>query len=772
MSLAEHVLRQWAEHPTRGKPFVAKHVLPEQTASWAPIPAWVPDGVRAGVKARGFETLYSHQAHALEAIRAGQDVVVATPTASGKSLIYNLATLSALAEDAGTRALYLFPTKALAHDQVAALDALADACGVNATPHSYDGDTPADARRAIRRAARVVVTNPDMLHAGILPHHSRWQTLFSTLRYVVLDEAHAYRGIFGSHVANVLRRLMRVCAFHGSAPQFILSSATIANPAEHASALVGRPVAAICESGAPRGRLTFYVYNPPIVDGSKGIRASYIQSARRVARSLAKKEVPTIVFANSRLKVERLTRHLQEDAATDGGDPTRVAGYRGGYLPNHRRAVEQGLRSGHVRTVISTSALELGVDIGQLEACVLAGYPGSIASLWQRAGRAGRRQAPAVAVLIARSDPLDQYMALHPETLFGRSPEHARVHADHLLILADHIKCAAFELPFERGEAFGTFGEPATDEVLHWLANRAVLHPGQKRWHWTGGPYPAQAVGLRGIAEGNFTVLDRGHQHRIIGEVDYHVAASTLYPQAIYIVGGETYQVQSLEWDGRRALVDPVHVDYYTDSVLYEGVSRLAVFDETPAPQHTAGHGEVRVYERVVGFKKIRFATGENVGFGEVKLPEIELHTTAMWIEPRLDLDLPRHAIVDALRGILTGMRRVAAIQLMCDARDLGTTLVDAEDDPERLPTLYIYERYPGGVGFHEHMFEAREALFDGVAALLTGCTCEDGCPTCVGAPAIGEGRSRKVGRQVLNALRRSGSGTASPGDPTLQASA
>jgi DEAD/DEAH box helicase domain-containing protein len=753
LSLAEHVLRQWADHPIRGKDFVARHVFEARPAQWAPLPETLAPSIVAGLRAKGFDRLFSHQARALDAIKAGEDVVVATPTASGKSLIYNLATLNALAADPDARALYLFPTKALAHDQVAALDGFADACQITAAPHSYDGDTPADARRAIRRAARVVVTNPDMLHAGILPHHGRWQGLFSALRYVVLDEAHAYRGIFGSHVANVLRRLLRVCAFHGSHPQFVLSSATIANPPAHAEAIIGRPVTAITESGAPRGRLTFYVYNPPVVDGSKGIRGSYVQAARRVARSLAKAEVPTIVFANSRLKVERLTRHLQEDVASDGNDPSQVAGYRGGYLPKHRRAVEDGLRTGHVRTVVSTNALELGVDIGQLEACVLAGYPGSIASLWQRAGRAGRRQAPAVAVLIARSDPMDQYLAQHPDTLFGRSPEHARLQADHLLILADHMKCAAFELPFEHGEAFGTFGIEPTEQVLRWLGSRQILHPGQQRWHWTGGPYPAQGVGLRGIAEGNFTVLDTAHQHRIIGEVDYHVAASTLYPQAIYIVGGETYQVQRLEWDGRRALVEPVQVDYYTDSVIFEGVSRLDTFSQAQAPQHLAGHGEVRVYERVVGFKKIRFATGENVGYGEVKLPETELHTTALWFEPEVRLDLPRHQIIDALRGILAAIRRVAAVQLMCDPRDLGTALVDAEGAPERLPTLYVYERYPGGVGFHEHLFDHRQALLDGVMRILAGCDCEDGCPSCVGAPAIGEGRSRAVGQRVLRAL-------------------
>lgn len=767
MSMAEHVLRQWALHPERGTPFVARHERPGQPGVVAPLPEWLPEQVRSGLQTLGIKELYCHQAQALEHIRAGRDVVVATPTASGKSLVYHLAVLAACAQDAEARALYLFPTKALAHDQVVSLDALADACGVDARPHAFDGDTPADARKVIRQAARVVVSNPDMLHRTLMPQHDRWAAFFGGLRYVVLDEVHTYRGVFGSHVANVLRRLRRICRFHGSDPRFIVCSATIANPAEHATALIERPALAVTQSGAPRERMTFYVYNPPLVDGAKGIRGSYLQAARRVARALAREEVPTIVFANSRLNVERLTRHLQEDMAEHGLDPTTVSGYRGGYLPDHRRAIEAGLRTGHVRTVVSTSALELGVDVGQLEACVLAGYPGTLASLWQRAGRAGRRESPAVVVLVARSEAVDQYLAAHPQALF-ESPEHALLDANHLLIVADHLKCAAFELPFTAGEAFGGFDATRTAQVLGWLAARRLLLQGQKRWQWTGEPWPAQGVALRAIAEGNFTVLDRAHDHRIVGEVDFHAAASTLYPQAIYLVGGETYQVLSLDWTGRRAVVEPVDVDYYTDAVTHGGLSRLAAFDEhvmgaaggasSGASGAILGHGEVRVFEQVVGFKKIRFATGENVGYGEVQLPESELHTTACWLTPPDDLGLrlglPLHKVADALEGLLQTLRGVAAIRVMCTARDIGGFAVS--DTAEGLPTLYLYERYPGGVGLHETLYEQFEALLTDADRLLGGCGCEDGCPVCVGAAAMGEVRSRRSVRRLLAVLRGS----------------
>lgn len=767
MGEAEHLIRRWADHPERGAPFVARWSEDARPARFAELPSWISAGVRKGLTARGIERPYTHQAEALDHIGDGRDVVVATPTASGKTLVYNAAVLTALEESPEARALYLFPTKALAHDQVVAFDALAKACDVHAAAFSYDGDTPADIRRNVRTSARAVFTNPDMLHAGILPHHHRWPAFFSGLRYVVIDEVHVYRGVFGSHLANVLRRLARICAFHGSAPRFVMSSATIANPGAHASALIERPVTAITGSGAPSAPRTFYVYNPPLVDGSRGLRASYVQSARRIARTLTEEGVPTIVFANSRLNVERLTRHLKSDVAEAGGDPEVVSGYRGGYLPGLRRAIEQALRSGHVRTVVSTSALELGVDVGQLEACVLAGYPGTVASTWQRAGRAGRREDAAVVVMVARGEPIDQYLAAHPEYFFGQSPEHARIEADNLLVVADHVKCAAFELPFRAGESLGAFGEAETDEVLGYLQSHRLVHRGADRWHWSGDSYPANGVNLRSIADGNFTVLDRAHGHRIIAEVDYHSAASTLYPQAIYTVGGETYQVMHLDWDGRRAEVDPIHVDYYTDAMTHSGVAILEVHDEAHRPTVVWGHGEVRVFEQVVGFKKIRWDTGENVGYGDVDLPDDDLHTTALWLRPLPGFDravaLPRHRLFDALEGLGEALKSVATVEVMCDARDLGLTITDAEGasptEDDGLPTVFLYERYPGGVGFHEHLFRAGVAVLDRAASLLAGCACEDGCPACVGAPAPiahpdDRPRSRRDAARVLQHVR------------------
>ncbi len=764
MSLAEHVLDSWAAHPVKGAPFVARHATPAVAAAHAPIPEWLAPPLKAALHGRGITHLYTHQVAGLAAARAGRNVVVATPTASGKSLVYHLAALQAIHDDPEARALYLFPTKALAHDQVVGLDALARAAGIAVGAHAYDGDTPADARRAIRAGARIVVTNPDMLHMGILPHHDQWAGLFGGLTHVVLDEAHVYRGVFGSHVANVIRRLRRVCRWHGADPQFVLSSATIANPQAHAEALIEAPVEAITDSGAPRGRRAFHVYNPPLVDGTTGVRQSYVKAARGVARALAKAGVPTIVFCNSRLSVERLTRHLKEDVAADGGDPEVVAGYRGGYLPGLRRAIEAGLRSGQIQLVVTTNALELGVDIGQLAACVLAGYPGSVASTLQRAGRAGRREEAASVVLVARSEPVDQYLVQHPEWFHGQAPEHARLLADHLLIVADHIKCAAFELPFAADEGLGGFGVEHTQEVLGWLASQGVLHGGA-RWQWVGPPYPAQKVPLRAIADGNFTVLDQQRRHTIIGEVDYHAAAETLHPQAIYIVGGQTYQVQHLDWGGRRAYVDPVHVDYYTDAMTYEGVRPLVAFAEAPRAHARLGHGELRVFERVVGFKKIRFATGENVGYGEVDLPENDLHTTGLWLRPDDTLaaaaGLSSHRLVDTLRGLAKALVAVAAVYLMADPRDLGHSVEGGADAPgTQPPALFIYERYPGGVGLHEALFLGFDTLLAEVDALLNGCGCQDGCPMCVGAPTpvLGEAdapRSRAAARRLLAVLRQ-----------------
>jgi DEAD/DEAH box helicase domain-containing protein len=490
-------------------------VLPERPAQLLPLPGELDPRLAAALRTRGVQQLYSHQRAAWDAVTAGRHTVVVTPTASGKTLCYNLPVLQAALADRA-KALYLFPTKALSQDQVAELMELNEAGNLGIRAFTFDGDTPGDARRAVRTRGDIVVSNPDMLHQGVLPHHTKWAQFFENLRFVVIDEMHTYRGVFGSHVANVIRRLRRVCRFYGSDPVFVLSSATIANPGELAEGLIGEPVTAITESGAPTGERHLLLWNPPVVNADLGIRASARSQVTRIARMAVKSGLKTIVFAQSRLMVEVLTKYLKDVFDADPRRPARVAAYRGGYLPGQRRETEKALRAGSVDCVIATSALELGVDIGSLDVCVLNGYPGTIAATWQRLGRAGRRMRPSLGVLVATSQPLDQYIIRNPEFFFGSSPEHARIDPDQLLILLDHVRCAAFELPFRRGDRFGTEN---LEELLGYLEEHGVLHREEDTWHWTEDSYPAQSVSLRSVAEGNFVVVDatggaQGHHRR------------------------------------------------------------------------------------------------------------------------------------------------------------------------------------------------------------------------------------------------------------------
>jgi DEAD/DEAH box helicase domain-containing protein len=455
-------------------------------------------------------------------------VVVVTPTASGKTLCYNLPVLNAVLENPDARALYLFPTKALAQDQLAELHDLSARLEHRFGVFTYDGDTPADARKAIRERGHIVLSNPDMLHTGILPHHTRWQRLFENLRFVVLDELHAYRGVFGSHLANVLRRLRRIAAFYGSTPQFICSSATIANPGELASRLAEAEFDVIEENGAPAGEKFFIFYNPPVVNRFLGIRRSYINESMRVAQEFLKQKLQTVVFANSRLNTEVLLTYLQQATPAPPGQPPTIRGYRGGYLPGERREIEGGLREGRIRGVVSTNALELGIDVGSLDAVVMAGYPGTIASTWQRAGRSGRRNAGSCAVLVAYSAPLDQFIVQHPDYFFGRSPEHAFVQPDNLEILVNHLKCAAFELPIGVEEIFG--GADLA-ELCQRLAEAGYLHRAGEHWHWTQEAYPADAVSLRSVTSDNFVIVDTTEEAEVIGEVDFSSALTTVHPR-------------------------------------------------------------------------------------------------------------------------------------------------------------------------------------------------------------------------------------------------
>src|SRR6266545_1058247 len=561
--------------------------LPARAAQYSPFPDAIDPQLRDVLVQRGVEQLYTHQATAIEHVLARRNVVITTPTASGKTLCYNAPVLNAILRDPSTRALYLFPTKALAQDQLAELHALSEQLSkqdeLEIGVFTYDGDTPQDARRAIRGRAHVVLSNPDMIHSGILPHHPRWAKLFENLRYVVIDELHAYRGVFGSHLTNVLRRMRRICQHYGSNPTFICSSATIANPKELAEALVEQPFELVSESGAPRGEKFFLFVNPPVVNQQLGIRRSYLAETRRIAAEFLKRQLQMIVFAQSRLTTEILTTYLKDDFGGQPGTQDQIRGYRGGYLPQRRREIEKGLREGSVRAVVSTNALELGIDIGALDVCVMAGYPGTIAATWQRAGRAGRRSGRSAAVLVASSAPLDQFVVRNPSYFFDAPPEHALINPDNLHILLDHVKCAAFELPFTTSEEYG---KQNVQEVLEVLAESGFVHQADGEggtWQWTNEAYPADAVSLRSISSDNFVVVDTTRGADVIGETSFTSGPATLHEKAIYLIEGALYQVDRLDFEGRKAYVTQIDCDYYTDAITYTKVTVLDTFSSAQA---------------------------------------------------------------------------------------------------------------------------------------------------------------------------------------------
>ena len=619
---------QWMTVPD--SPIRAVRRQPAREASYAGMPEELDGTLRAMLEARGIPQLYSHQADAFRLSAGGKNVVVVTPTASGKTLCYNLPVLNAIVADPHARALYLFPTKALAEDQLHEMQAALDAAGSPIRAFTYDGDTPQDARKAIRERANIVLTNPDMLHAGILPHHTKWAKAFENLQYIVIDELHYYRGVYGSHLANVLRRLRRICAFYGSTPKFVCCSATIANPRELAEALTEAPFELVDNNGAPSGDKYVVFYNPPVVNKQLGIRRSYLQETRRIAIEFIERNQQTLVFANNRLATELLITYLR-DACERGPLPgDAVRGYRGGYLPRERREIERKLRSGEIRCVVATNALELGIDIGSLDAVVMAGYPGNIASTWQRAGRAGRRQTPSLAVMVASSAPVDQYIVEHPEYFFERSPEQACINPDNLEILMNHLKCAAFELPIRDGEKFGPHD---VTELCQFLDQDAgFLHHSGDAWHWTSDTYPADAVSLRSVSSDNFLVVDITGEHQIIGEVSFPMAMTTLHEKAIYLHEARQYQVERFDFDGRKAYVRSVDSDYFTDAIDYTQVRELEAFETAAHNGIRLAHGDVRINRQVVGFKKIKFYTMENVGAGNLSMPEQEMHTTSFWL--------------------------------------------------------------------------------------------------------------------------------------------
>jgi DEAD/DEAH box helicase domain-containing protein len=811
LARVHEVLEAFASRDSHGDILTAVRHFPARAAEWADFPEWVHRDLVAAYAAKGIGQLYSHQAAAAEAVHAGKNVVVVTPTASGKTLCYNLPVLNAVLENSDTRALYLFPTKALAQDQLAELHDLNQRLENRFGVFTYDGDTPSDARKSIREKSHVVLTNPDMLHTGILPHHTRWTRLFENLRYIVLDELHTYRGVFGSHLCNVLRRLRRVAKFYGRDPQFICCSATIANPGDLASRLLEADVEVLNANGAPAAEKTFVFYNPPVVNRALGIRRSYINEASRVSQEFLKHDLQTIVFANSRLHTEILLTYLQQANPQLPGKPETIRGYRGGYLPGERREIERGLRDGRIRGVVSTSALELGIDVGSLDAVVMAGYPGTIAATWQRAGRAGRRSGSSCALLVASSSPLDQFIVRHPDYFFGNTPEHAFIQPDNLEILINHLKCAAFELPISPEERFGESDIP---DLCARLAEAGFLHRAGENYHWTHEAYPADTISLRSVTSDNFVIIDITGAPNVIGEIDFPSALVFVHEKAIYIHGGQQYHVEHLDFKERKAYVKQVDVDYYTDAIRYTQVRILEATDESVTPGALEGsrqdqgitqsfgkfshsQGDVLVRSQIVGFKKIKFFTNENIGAGKLELPENEMHTTAYWItlgRPLLE-SLP-YSVSErqsGMFGLLHALESVASLLLMCDRRDLGTAIGERPPAPDSdassvgvglaLPTaphlrtidaftptrmedalsanakaffepnLYLYDAYPGGIGFSEPLFRARGLLVQRTRELIASCDCDAGCPSCVGPAGDLAPRAKEAALAILDRL-------------------
>ncbi len=739
------ILDQLRNDPRFMRNVTAWRALRAQEAVYADFPESMNPTLVAAIQKRGINRLYSHQAEAIGHILNKKNVVIVTPTASGKTLCYNLPVLDTVISNPEARALYLFPTKALSQDQVNELHEFVKVMEADIDfdikTFTFDGDTPASARKAIRSSGHIVVTNPDMLHAGILPHHTKWVKLFENLHYIVIDELHTYRGVYGSHLANLLRRLKRICEFYGSKPQFVCCSATIANPQELAEQITAQPVQLVDNNGAPRGEKHFILYNPPVVNRELGIRRSYIKEARGIARRFLLNNIQTIIFARSRLRVEILVTYMKKYMRMAKKSANLIRGYRGGYLPTERRAIEKGLRSGEILGVVSTNALELGIDIGQLQAAVMAGYPGTIASAWQQSGRAGRRADTSVAVIVSSSAPIDQYIVNNPDYFLLKPPESGIIDANNLVILLEHLKCAAFELPFTEDEKFGV---ETTREILEYLVENRVLHfvPGNATtgksgtFHWMTDHYPAEAVSLRSATPDNVVIIDTTNEERVIGEVNLIDAPVMLHDEAIYIHESKQFHVDKLDWDRQKAYVHQVEVDYYTDAHTDTTLRVLDVTQEQEIPGGRKVHGEVNANWQTTKYKKLKFETHENIGFGKVELPEMEMHTTSYWWEFDPDiadrLEISQANLGDGLKALANALQTVAAVFLMCDPRDIRTAPMVRAPNTQK-PTIFIYDNHAGGVGFSQKLFHLHDELKKSALGLIGKCECEKGCPSCIG---------------------------------------
>jgi DEAD/DEAH box helicase domain-containing protein len=738
--MLHQVLRDLRDDPAFMERVTHWEILPARQGRYADLPAGVDSRIREALAGRGIGRIYSHQRSAYEAVRSGRNVVIVSPTASGKTLAYNLPVLQTLLEDPDARALYLFPTKALSQDQQSELNEVVLGGEIPVKIFTYDGDTPSSIRISAREEGRIIITNPDMLHTGILPNHTKWIKVLSGVRYVVIDEMHSYRGVFGSHMTNVVRRLKRIAAFYGSKPVFICCSATIGNPRELALKILEDDVQLIDDNGSPSGERHFVLYNPPIVDAVQGIRRSVVLESQRVATRLLKAGVKTIVFSRSRIRTELIAQYIRDSLASFYVDNhgIRVESYRGGYLPNERRAIERGLRDGTIQGVVSTNALELGIDIGGLDASVLAGFPGTIASTWQQAGRAGRRNTVSLSVLVASSSATDQFIIRHPEYFFGRSPEQGQVDPHNAFIQADQLKCAVFELPFADGERFGE----GTSEILNYLGEQGVVRRSAGKWYWADRAYPAENVSLRTATPNNIVIVDTTKgRDEVIGEMDLPSAKELIFDGAVYLHLGDQYLVQKLDLENQRCYVEETDVNYWTDAIVKTDIKVLAVDEERQAAGVRVALGDILVRSQATKFKKLKFHTNENVGYGDISLPADEMHTRAAVLV--FDPDSPpgrryaalseaeRAALMAALGALLA---TVAPVFLLCDPRDLGVS--ERTRDPHfDQPCLFFFDRYPGGIGLSEGFARDLERVLAAAADHVAHCACRAGCPSCVGAP-------------------------------------
>lgn len=702
-------------------------IIDKKKGIYKAYPENILPSLKKGYQTLGIEKLYSHQHESFRHINNNKNIVVVTPTASGKTMCYNLPILNELLQDVSSRALYLFPTKALSQDQQHELNSLAKVIPNMPKVFTYDGDTPRDIRNKAKTNGQIIISNPDMLHTGILPNHTRWEKFFENLKFIVIDELHTYRGVFGSHLAGVIARLLRLCKFYGSNPLFIASSATISNPKELAEKITGKIFSLVDQNGAPQGKKYFIFYNPPLVDEEQGIRRGVVKESSRIASFFIKHDVKTIIFARSRINVELITTYLQKKF------PFRrdISAYRGGYLPNERRDIEKKVKSGNIKCIVSTNALELGIDIGGLDVSILAGYPSSVASTWQQSGRAGRKSTDSLSILVASSSLMDQFIINKQEYFFNRKNEKVLINPKNLFIHLDQIKCAAFELPFSKSENFIS----NIQEYLNYLEENGVLHNENEKYYWSSRSFPAESVSLRTASTGNFVIIDiTNGKNQVIGEMDRESATELLYEEAIYLHRSKQYQVKKLDYEGRKAFVEGKNVNYYTDSISRYELEVLRTLDEKNKNLFSIFHLEVLIRRNTPKFKKIKFGTHENIGFGEIHLPEEEMHTTSFAIVFENNFfeelnDLKKEYTLSSIGYLIT---HLASLYIMCDIRDIGY-FVEVKSPFFTKPTIYIYDKYPGGIGLSESILNKINLIIQNSIERIGNCSCLAGCPSCIG---------------------------------------